>query len=160
MGPLIEYFASEHRRLLHGSEILRLAAADAEQRQALYLRHEVTAAYEFLFQEVIPFLAVEERFLLPAVEHHLGAAAARELRADHEEISTLAEQLGAVRDHLAIDPVPARDIVSLERILYAAYELIRLHVAKEDRLLPDAEAGLYGRQQDILDRLLESLVSA
>ena len=156
MGPLIQYFEKEHRRLLHDGEVLRRAAADAEQRQALHLRHEVTAAHEFLFREVLPFQAIEEEFLLPAIEHHLGAAAAAELRADHVELRRLEGDLAALRDHLGADPVAARDVVALERTLYAAYELLRLHLMKEDRLLPDAEPGLYASQQQILDRLLES----
>jgi iron-sulfur cluster repair protein YtfE (RIC family) len=156
MGPLIQHFDREHRRLLHDAEILRQAAADAERRQALHLRHEVTAAYEFLFREVLPCQKMEEQFLLPAIDHHLGAAAAAELRADHAELGRLAEDLGALRDHLGVDPVAARDVVGLERTLYAAYELLRLHLMKEDRLLPDAEPGLYGSQQRILDRLRDS----
>lgn len=160
MGPLIEYFVREHRRLLHDSEILRIAGMDAEQRQALYLRHEVTAAYEFLLRDVLPFQAIEERFLLPAIEHHLGPAAAAELRADHAELGALGEQLGALRDHIRVDPVPARDVVGLERVLYAAYELLRLHLNKEDGLLPAAEPGLYGSQQEILERLLDAQLSA
>jgi hypothetical protein len=160
MGPLIEYFAQEHRRVRQDAEILKLAATDAEQRQALYLRHEVTAAYEFLFREVIPLDAVEERYLLPAIEHHLGPAAAAELRADHAELSSLAERLGILRDHITVDPIPARDVVGLERVLYAAYELLRIHLMKEDGLLGDAEPGLYGSEQEILDRLLEAQLQA
>jgi hemerythrin HHE cation binding domain-containing protein len=156
MGPLIEYFDNEHRRLREEAEVLRQAAADAEHRQALHLRHEVTAAHEFLFQEVLPFQAVEERYLLPAIEHHLGAAAAAELRADHVELGRLAADLGALRDHLGVDPVAARDVIGLERALYAAYELLRLHLMKEDGLLAEAEPGLHASQQEILDRLLES----
>jgi hemerythrin-like domain-containing protein len=155
MGPLIQYFEKEHRRLLHDAEILRQAAADAERRQALHLRHEVSAAYEFLFRDVLPFQGLEDQYLLPAIEHHLGAAAAAELRADHAELGRLAEDLGALRDHLGIDPVAARDVVGLERALYAAYELLRLHLMKEDGLLPAAEHGLYASQERIVDRLRE-----
>ncbi len=160
MGPLIEYIGKEHRNLLRGADTLRRAAADAEQRQALNLRHEVTAAYEFLFREVIPLQAEEERFLVPAIEHHLGPAVGEELRQDHQELSSLAEQLGALRDHLAIDPVPAGEVASLERVLYGAYELLRLHLAKEERVLAEAEPGFYGGQQEILERMLGSRLPA
>lgn len=153
MGPLLEYFLIEQRRLRGGAEVLRVAAEAVGRAHTEELRHTVTAAYQFMFEELLPWQAMEDRYLLPAVAGHLGAQAASELERDHGELGTLAEQLGSLRDHIGPTPLPAREAAGLQRVLYGAYELLRMHLAKEEELLPGLERGLFGEQLEALDRL-------
>lgn len=114
--------------------VRRVADSVGEVNHAA-LRSEVATVHNFLAHELLPHIAVEERVLYPAIVRLGGVGEATEtMRRDHTEIAELEREVASLRDRLDRATFGPRDPNELRRVLYGLYELLKIHMAKEEEV--------------------------
>lgn len=136
----------EHHHLLPRLAVLRLAAEATDSPSRAPLDALLSEAVAFLREDLLAHATTEERVVYPAVEDVLGRRTTLTMSLDHLEIRRLADELARTVAGLG-GRLSAHDARELRRILYGAYELVRIHIHKEDAaFLPVLENGLSGEQ--------------
>ncbi len=143
MVHTLQPLRDEHHHLRPRLAVLRLAAEATDGPSRHALADLLAEAVAFLNDEVLAHAAVEEDVVYPAVERVLGPRATLTMSLDHLEIRRLADELATLVESADVAHLSAHEARELRRLLYGAYELIRLHLHKEDAAyLPILEARL------------------
>lgn len=122
-GPIRD----QHRDLLAGLEELRRAGDRASAEEPTLSAEAASRCVAFLRERLIPHGRADETSLYPAVARLLGSPeVTRSMTRDHFEVGHLIVELEAA--------VAARDVLSMRRLLYGLYHLIRVHIAKEEEI--------------------------
>jgi iron-sulfur cluster repair protein YtfE (RIC family) len=83
------------------------------------------------------------------------------MRRDHAEISELERRVTGLRDRLEQGTFGPEDPNELRRVLYGLYELLKIHMAKEEEIcLPMLEKALSEDQLRMLDEGMELFEAA
>jgi hemerythrin-like domain-containing protein len=146
----------EHAHLLAHVERLRDVADAVGEVDLPSLHAAVDGVYAFLSHQLLPHAEVEDRVLYPAVARVLGGPrATATMSRDHVEVGRLIRDLAVVRTQIDGGVFEPRVAAELRRILYGLYELLKVHIAKEEeiylRILEDELST------DELQRVLEGV---
>jgi hemerythrin-like domain-containing protein len=155
-------FLQEHALLRKKVEGLRRVADMVGDLNHAALRAAVASIHQFLAHELLVHIAVEERVLYPAIARvkDLGETA-ETMRRDHAEISELERRVTGLRDRLEQGTFGPEDPNELRRVLYGLYELLKIHMAKEEEIcLPMLEKALSEDQLRMLDEGMELFEAA
>ena len=143
MVHTLQPLRNEHHHLRPRLAVLRLAAEATDGPSRALLPDLLAQAIAFLTDEVLVHATAEEDVVYPAVERVLGRRATLTMSLDHLEIRRLADELVSLAATVDTEHLCPHDARELRRVLYGAYELIRLHLHKEDAAyLPILEAQL------------------
>ncbi|HEU0294539.1 MAG TPA: hemerythrin domain-containing protein [Anaerolineales bacterium] len=139
MNTLTQPLRDEHKELLpHIENILKVADSltDAPLDE---IRNGVKEVYDFLAYHLIPHAQAEDAALYPAVQKVLGSPdATRTMSRDHLEVGRYVDELADLQSDLS-----PRSFKALQRVLYGAYALVKVHFAKEEEVyLPILEEKL------------------
>lgn len=139
MNTLTQPLRDEHKELLpHIENILKVAESipDAPLDE---IRNGVTEVYDFLAYHLIPHAQAEDAALYPVVQKALGSPdATRTMSRDHVEVGRYVDELADLQNDIA-----PQNFKALQRVLYGAYALVKVHFAKEEEVyLPILEEKL------------------
>lgn len=158
IGPLREARASLHAGL---RQIQAAAAAveNADQRLALTALDTVQ---RYLRRTLVPTLIAEDFVLLPAVDGVLGVQNATNImRAEHEGIRMMAEDLSKVIEAARTDSDAAAYAKYLVPLLHGLYATVRLHLEAEDAAyLTLLDAHISESQVNVICENLERISNA
>ena len=135
MASITQPLRDEHKGLYPHVESLRLAG-DAVYESLTSLAHaRIEEAYSFLSRELLPHAQAEEKALYPMVQKAMGAPqATATMSRDHVEVARLKEELAQQRVHKSPLSITLDQAMSLSRVLYGLYALVKLHFAKEEEV--------------------------
>ncbi len=157
MTTLTQPLRGEHKELLPHIELLRTVADAIGEASITSLRPAVDEAYAFLAHHLLPHAQAEELALYPVVGRVMGAPeATATMNRDHVEIGRLTEELGELRPHLVGASLSKPQERALRCVLYALYDLVKVHFAKEEEVyLPILDAHLSAEEAHRLFRAME-----
>lgn len=158
MSDLMRPLHEEHQLLLPYIEELRRTADDVGLIPDRELEVAIEACRMFLFDRLIPHAEIETEAMYPLVDRLMGNPdATATMTKDHEEVVQLADELEALAKELQREKKLDDELaVSLRRVLYGLYTIIRLHFVKEEELYaPLLERGLTAAEARTLFEKLE-----
>jgi iron-sulfur cluster repair protein YtfE (RIC family) len=157
-GPLATHVHAAHRALL--PDLHELGDADRWTRTApaSVVRSRLTAALDFLVDELIPHTAVDEETIYPAVAQLVGPPGDTDaLCRYHVEVTRLASALRTIRDGLG-ESVTAAEREHIAALLRGLHAIVALHIAKEEKIyLPMLDRGLTADQGARLACLMDDV---
>jgi hemerythrin-like domain-containing protein len=162
MASITQPLRDEHKELLPYIEIIR-QAGDAVNESLTTMAHErIEEVYRFLTQQLMPHAQAEEQALYPMVQKVMGAEqATATMSRDHFEITRLTEELDSLRVHRSQLSVTSIQAMTLRRILYGLYTLVKLHFTKEEEIyLPLLDAKLTADEAKAMFERMEAVASA
>jgi len=153
MNTLTQPLRDEHKELFPHVDRIRQVAELTCKASIAELRDGVDEVYDFLANHLKPHAEAEEAALYPVVQKMLGSPdATKTMSRDHVEIGSYIEELAALRNDLTNKELTTAQTNSLQRVLYGAYALVKLHFAKEEevylpildqRLTPESAQELF-----------------
>jgi hemerythrin-like domain-containing protein len=149
-----------HEEFGEAVEALRETADQMEEGTTLELWDRLTNAVGFLSHELLPYAAVEEEILYPALAVAAVAADAATpvdvLRAEQLEIRRLTNELDEARRGLRLGEGGAWSKV--RSVLYGLHAVARMHFRIQDEVvLPLLEAELDPRSAEQLDDAIRAV---
>lgn len=144
VSSVMQPLKDEHRELLPEIEFLREAGILVEGASEHDVLRAVDDAHAFLVHHLIPHAMAEDRVLYPIVERVMGApGATATMSRDHVEVVRFTEELGSLKDKVALFGVTENDLTALQRVLFGLYGIVKLHFDKEEEIyVPILEKGL------------------
>jgi len=129
-----EPLRAEHAVLLPRVRALRVLADGIDGSTVADLLPELDEVNALLVNEILPHAMAEDRVLYPEIERIMAApGATATMTLEHVEVERLTSKLTAIRDALAEGgPLLSGRRTELRRILYGLYELLKLHMTKEE----------------------------
>jgi iron-sulfur cluster repair protein YtfE (RIC family) len=147
-----------HRALLPA--LHELADADRWSRtgSTATVRARLTAALDFLLDELVPHTAVDEETIYPAIARLVGPQGDTDaLCRYHLEVTRLAAELRTIRDDLD-EPVTAAQREHIVALLRGLHAIVALHIAKEEKIyLPMLDRGLTAAEAAQLARRMDDV---
>jgi iron-sulfur cluster repair protein YtfE (RIC family) len=162
MARVTQPLHEEHSTLLPRVEALRTTADKVGEVDGATLRRDVSDAFAFLTDALMPHAAAEEQVLYPEIERLMGASeATATMRRDHQEVDQLRQELGALRASFEGSTLTQAQTRDLRRVLYGLYTLLRIHFAKEEEVyLPLLDARLSQDDANALFARMEQAAGA
>ncbi|MGH3487139.1 MAG: hemerythrin domain-containing protein [Actinopolymorphaceae bacterium] len=148
----------KHAEFAASLDGLRHTADEMESGSVLELWDRLTCAVGFLTHELLPFTAVEDEILYPALEVAAEASTPVDvLRAEHVTLAQMTAELDEARRALPLGDNNGT-WTNLRRILYGLYAVARLHFMVEDEIvLPLLESELEGRDAEELEAAIRAV---
>jgi iron-sulfur cluster repair protein YtfE (RIC family) len=135
MASITQPLRDEHKALYPQVEILRLAGDVVNESLTSLAHDKIEQSYNFLTRQLIPHAQAEEKALYPMVEKAMGAPqVTATMSRDHLEVERLTEVLGTLRVHRTQLSITFDQAMTLRRVLYGLYTLVKLHFAKEEEI--------------------------
>jgi iron-sulfur cluster repair protein YtfE (RIC family) len=135
MASITQPLRDEHKALYPQVEILRLAGDVVNESLTSLAHDKIEQSYNFLIRQLIPHAQAEEKALYPMVEKAMGAPqVTATMGRDHLEVERLTEVLGTLRVHRTQLSITFDQAMTLRRVLYGLYTLVKLHFAKEEEI--------------------------
>jgi iron-sulfur cluster repair protein YtfE (RIC family) len=161
MVPFSHTLRDEHRRQVARIEHIRTVADSIGVTPVASLREALGHLYLFLLHQVLPRAQAEEQVLYPAIGRLLGALEATgTMSRDHLEVLHLTQEVEAQWLRLFYAPMTVPDEQALRRALYGLYEVVKLHLAKEEEMyLPLLEERLSAEEGGHLVEAMERVVA-
>lgn len=158
IGPLRDTRASLHSGLRQ-IQTAASAVENADQRLAM---SALDTAHRYVRRTLLPMIAAEDFVLLPAVDGVLGVQSATDImRAEHEGIRVMAEDLSKVIEAARSDNDAAAYAKYLMPLLHGLYAAVRLHLEAEDAAyLTLLDAHLSESQVNVICENLERVSNA
>lgn len=163
MRSLVEELREKHRHIRSNLEKVLAAAEELGEDPPAWTMAGVFEAHRFLVDEVISHSEAEEEVVYPAVARILDAPLVTvTMTLENMEIKRLVRELEAIVEEWEDGSMAPWTERELRRILYGLYTVLKLHIAKEERVfLPLLEARLTGTQKASLweefDRVEEEM---
>jgi len=112
--------------------------------------------YRFIVDDLVPHMATIERTLYGELERLMGTRhSMAPMRHEHEELCRLVGSLETYRLHAAGGRLGEAEGMTLRRILYRLYSIIRVHLAEEMLYLEVLEHNLSDEEKDVLARAVD-----
>ncbi|WP_152989858.1 heavy metal translocating P-type ATPase [Frankia sp. ACN1ag] len=132
-AAMSEHFAAEHHRLRPGLDLLRSAAAVADDAEPAEILRRAGAAHRFCVEELLPHEDAEDAEFYPVLTSVLGGSESTAMMSRaHMEIHHLVRRLGRLLDELDPADLDRDDVRDLRQLLYGLYAVLRLHFAQEE----------------------------
>jgi iron-sulfur cluster repair protein YtfE (RIC family) len=118
----------------------------------------IDEAVNFLTRHLIPHAQAEDKALYPVVQKVMGAAeATATMSRDHVEVGRLSEELLKLRLQLSVQSINHEQLLTLRRLLYGLYALVKIHFAKEEEIyLPLLDQRLSQEEANAMFIAMES----
>ena len=145
-----------HARLLPHADRL-LALADMVGHVDCDATHDLfEEEYAFIVGQFVPHMETIERTLYDQLEQLMGGRhSMAPMRAEHEAMRRLVEELGRYRRHAEGCRWTAVEGMALRRALYRLHAIIKVHLAEEELYLRVLDQNLTDDDKDRLARGLD-----
>jgi hemerythrin-like domain-containing protein len=145
------FIAGEHAIIREHLDYMRSIADNVPFEIPVTLRDRLDVVLSFLHNDLVSHLKVEDEVLYPVFDRMADAGwSSPAMRFDHEMITSMLGQL----DEAIADTQRARWLDEVQRLLFVLEGVVRLHLAKEERLARRLLAELDSRASAPLRRLL------
>lgn len=125
------------------------------------LRTELDAALAFLVGTLIPHVEATERTLYPELERMLqNRHSMAPMRREHEEMRRLVDQLVHLRHDLDGERLSTGEAITLRRLIFRLYALLKVHLAEEELYVGMVEHGVSSDAADTLAAAMTHAVAA
>jgi hemerythrin-like domain-containing protein len=144
MTTLTQPLRDEHKELMPHVETL-LAAGDAIKEVLSSSDIDlIDEASTFLTHHLLAHAKAEEKALYPVVQKVMGSKdGTSTMSRDHIEIERMTQELNSLRAKVTGTKITLKQALSLRRVLYGLYAVVKLHFAKEEEVyLPLLDAHL------------------
>jgi hemerythrin-like domain-containing protein len=145
MSIITQPLREEHRELLKNLEMLRVTADSiTEINLTPSTLSGIDKIFEFLVHSVIPHALAEDKALYPVIQKITRSPHFTETMShDHMVMSNLTRELSFLRTHISGFSVTKDLVLSLRRVLYGLYLLVKVHIDGEEEVyLPLLEENL------------------
>jgi len=144
----------------HHAHILEMTDRFPEIADALLVDHGTTAdlrrVQEFLQGSLLPHLEAAEATIYPELERMFqNRHSMTPMRREHDELRRLISTYSAIVEHTSGETVPLERALSLRRLLFGMYALIKVHLAEEEEYLRIVEHGVSEDAAAILAAAME-----
>jgi len=131
-----------------------------EIADALLVDHGTTGdlrhVQEFLQGSLLPHLEAAEATIYPELERMFqNRHSMTPMRREHDELRRLISTYSAIVEHTSGETVPLERALSLRRLLFGMYALIKVHLAEEEEYLRIVEHGVSEDAAAILAAAME-----
>ena len=157
MTTLTQPLREEHKELFPSVDRIRLVAETIGTAPIAEIRRGIEEVYDFLAYHLKPHAEAEDAALYPVVQTVRGSPeATKTMSRDHVEVGRYIEELATLKNGLTDDPLTKDQILSLQRVLFGVYALVKVHFAKEEevylpildqRLTPEAADEMFERME-------------
>lgn len=135
MSIVTQPLRDEHKELYPNVDRMRQVAEIVDNASPAEVMAGVAEVYQFLAHHLLPHASAEEAALYPVVQKVLGSAdATKTMSRDHVEIEIYIKELEKLQSELDRTPLTTLQIKALQRVLYGAYALVKVHFAKEEEV--------------------------
>lgn len=112
--------------------------------------------YRFIVDDLVPHMATIETTLYGELERLMGKRhSMAPMRREHEELGRLVGSLEDYRAKVADGRLSEAEGMTLRRILYRLYSIIKVHLAEETQYLEVLEHNLSDEEKDVLARAVD-----
>jgi iron-sulfur cluster repair protein YtfE (RIC family) len=157
MNTLTQPLREEHKELFPSVDRIRFVAEIIGTAPIAEIRRGIDEVYDFLANHLKPHAEAEDAALYPVVQRVLGSPdATKTMSRDHVEVGRYIEELATLKNGLTDNPLTPDQVLSLHRVLYGVYALVKVHFAKEEevylpildeRLTPEAAQEMFERME-------------
>lgn len=157
MNTLTQPLREEHKELFPSVDRIRFVAEIIGTAPTAEIRRGIDEVYDFLANHLKPHAEAEDAALYPVVQRVLGSPdATKTMSRDHVEVGRYIEELATLKNGLSNDPLTKDQVLSLQRVLFGVYALVKVHFAKEEevylpildqRLTPEAAQEMFERME-------------
>ena len=157
MNTLTQPLREEHKELFPSVDRIRFVAEIIGTAPIAEIRRGIDEVYDFLANHLKPHAEAEDAALYPVVQAVLGSPdATKTMSRDHVEVGRYIEELAILKNGLSDAPLTRDQVLSLQRVLFGVYALVKVHFAKEEevylpildqRLTPEAAQEMFERME-------------
>jgi hemerythrin-like domain-containing protein len=120
------------------------------------LRPRVDEAATFLTGLLIPHMEAAEHTLYPELERMLqNRHSMAPMRREHAEIRQLVDALLLVQEHLGKGRLSTGEAITLRRVVFRLYALLKVHLAEEELYVGIVDHGVSPEAADALAAAME-----
>jgi hypothetical protein len=161
MGTLPVTGHQHHERIRsHIDQVPALADMLEARPLPAAFRPAFEAQLAFLEGTLLPHIEVVETSVYQELERLMqNRHSMTPMRREHDELTGLARTLGAYRRTLDAGSLSMSEAMSLRRVLYRLFALVKVHLAEEAEYLRLLEGSLSPEEQDALAEGLEHAVA-
>jgi hypothetical protein len=153
MNSLTRTGHEHHDRLLPSVDRLPVLAGMIGCDQYAEFRAGFEEVHAVVVGRLLPHIEAIERTLYGELERLMeGRHSMAPMRAEHAELRRLIATLGDFRPLLAKGCLSPVDGMSLRRVLYRLYTILKVHLAEEELYLGVLEQNLSAEEKDVLAR--------
>lgn len=132
-----------HARLMHQVDLMPATGDLVGSAPIAELRPRVDEMSTFLTDLLIPHMDAAERNLYPELERLFeNRQSMAPMRREHAEIRQLVADLGQLRERLDQGRLHTGEAVTLRRIIFRLYALLKVHLAEEQLYIGIVEKGI------------------
>jgi iron-sulfur cluster repair protein YtfE (RIC family) len=152
--PSLAETSQEHQdQLVRHVERLHALAEMVDANTSFALRAGLEEEYRFVEDQLVPHMAAIETTLYDRLEQVMvGRHSMDPMRREHEELRRLVATLGRCRARLTAGDLDPADAMTLRRVLYRMYSLLRVHLAEEALYLRVLDENLTDEEKATLAR--------
>lgn len=144
-----------HAEIVPHVQALLQLAEDLDRLDAPELRARLEGELGFLTGQLIPHMEAAERALYPTLERLLqNGHALAPLRREHGEVRRLIADLERLSTRIGVGVAPG-DLLSLRRVLYRLFAIVRVHLHEEEHYLRVLSRNLSTEEVEVLAAELE-----
>jgi hypothetical protein len=157
MIPTLPVVAHEHHeRLMRHVDQLPAMGDLIGAAPVADLRPHVDEAATFLTGLLIPHMETAERTLYPELERMLqNRHSMTPMRREHIEIRQLVDALVLIQQDLGKGHLSTGEAVSLRRVVFRLYALLKIHLAEEQLYVGIIDHGVSAEAADVLAAAME-----
>ena len=145
-----------HARLMPHVDNLLILAEMIGRVECTAIHATFEDEYTFIQDELVPHMAAVEGALYQRLEQLMdGRHSMAPMRAEHQGISRLIEELGRYRRHSEDCTWGELEGIALRRVLYRLHSMLKMHLAEEELYLGVLERSLSDEEKDVLAHGLE-----
>lgn len=147
-----------HDRLMHHLDAMTAVGDMIGVAPITELRPSVDEVARFLTGLLLPHMEAAEHTLYPELERMLqNRHSMTPMRREHDEIRQLIAEFARLDDRLISGPPQTSELVTLRRVTFRLYAMLKVHLAEEQLYLGIIEHGV---SADVAERLAAAMEHA
>jgi hypothetical protein len=156
MQSLPDLTHEHHARILvHVERLPTLAGMIGRVEPALFSA-QLDEEYAFIVGRLVPHMAVIETTLYGDLERLMERRhSMTPMRREHDDLRRLIASLGDLRLRALDGPLADAERITLRRVLYRLYSMLKVHLAEEQLYLGVLDRNLSADEKDALARAIE-----
>jgi hemerythrin-like domain-containing protein len=150
-----------HAVLLHHVDALPAVADALLTGTSEDARRSLTETGAFFTGTLLPHVDAAERTIYPELERMFqNRHSMAPMRREHDEVRRLVAEYGALVEQLGSGPVTLGRTLSVRRVLFQVYALLKVHIAEEEAYLRIVDHAVESDVADVLAAAMEHPVGS
>lgn len=155
-ATLLQVSIEHHDRLTRHLDGMPMVGDLVGKASIADLQPRLDEVAAFLNELLLPHMEAAEHTLYPELERMLqNRHSMTPMRREHDEIRRLVAELVGLQHRLGGGSVPTGDTVSLRRVIFRLYALLKVHLAEEQLYLAIIEHGVSAESAEKLAAALQ-----